>query len=63
MSSWYQSLRPLQVDVVGDFAGKELFVIHGDSMLLHCITKGKVDYDSMSPLVAFWLRSSSKKRH
>lgn len=46
MPGWYQSLRPLKVDVVGDFAGKELFVIHGDSMLLHCLGEAKVDYDS-----------------
>lgn len=63
MSSWYQSLHPLKVDVVGDFAGKELFAIHGDSLLLHCITKGNVDYDSMSRLIALWLLSSSRKRH
>lgn len=48
MLTWYGSLHPLKVDVVGDFAGKELFAIHGDSMLLHCITKAKVDYDCMS---------------
>lgn len=44
MSGWYQSLRPLKVDVVGDFAGKRLFVIHGNSMFLHCLGEAKVDY-------------------
>lgn len=53
MTSWYESLRPHVVDVVGDFAGKELFVIHGESLLLHCIAKGKVDYDSTSRLNSF----------
>ena len=48
MSAWYRSLSPLKVDVVGDFAGKELFAIHGDSMLLHCIVEGKVDYEGTS---------------
>ena len=41
MLAWYGSLHPLKVDVVGDFAGKELFAIHSDSMLPHCITKVK----------------------
>jgi hypothetical protein len=41
---WYRSLSPLRVDIVGDFAGKELFAIHGDSLMLDCITKSHVDY-------------------
>ncbi|SPO02147.1 related to antiviral protein and putative helicase [Cephalotrichum gorgonifer] len=45
MLTWYRSLVSHKVDVVGDFAGKELFVIHGDSILLHCLGSAKVDYD------------------
>ncbi|KAK9443925.1 DEAD-like helicase [Metarhizium brunneum] len=41
---WYKSLSPLRVDIVGDFAGKELFAIHGDSLMLHCVTNARVDY-------------------
>lgn len=44
--TWYKSLHPLEVDLVGDFAGKELFAIHGDALMLYCITKAKVDLDS-----------------
>ena len=44
---WYKSLSPLRVDIVGDFAGKELFAIHGDSLMLHCVTNARVDYTSM----------------
>lgn len=55
MLAWYGSLLPLKVDVVGDFAGKELFAIHGDSMLLHCLAKAKVDYDRMSLIIGFLL--------
>lgn len=44
--TWYKSLHPLSVDLVGDFAGKELFAIHGDALMLYCITKAKVDLDS-----------------
>ncbi|KAB5513290.1 hypothetical protein GE09DRAFT_1163024 [Coniochaeta sp. 2T2.1] len=42
---WHKSIRPLKVDIVGDFAGKELFAIHGEAMLAHCVQQAKVDYD------------------
>ncbi|POS71871.1 DEAD/DEAH box helicase [Diaporthe helianthi] len=45
-AAWYKLLHPLSVDLVGDFAGKELFAIHGDALMLYCITNAKVDLDS-----------------
>ncbi|KAM0333306.1 hypothetical protein ACHAQA_001967 [Verticillium albo-atrum] len=42
---WYTNLLPRTVDIVGDFAGKELFVIHGEGLLRHCITEAKVDFE------------------
>ncbi|KAK2606810.1 hypothetical protein N8I77_005536 [Diaporthe amygdali] len=45
-TAWYKTLHALHVDLVGDFAGKELFAIHGDALMLYCITKAKVDLDS-----------------
>ncbi len=44
LSRWFNELKPLDVDIIGDYAGKELFVIHGDSLLVHCVTEAKVDY-------------------
>lgn len=41
--TWYSHLRPHSVDIVGDFCGKELFAIHGEAMILHCLTTAKVD--------------------
>jgi hypothetical protein len=41
---WYQELHPVKLDIVGDFAGKELFAIHGESLVTHCISKAKVDF-------------------
>ncbi|KAM0285639.1 hypothetical protein ACHAQH_001345 [Verticillium albo-atrum] len=41
---WYTNLLPRTVDIVGDFAGKELFVIHGEGLLRYCITEAKVDF-------------------
>lgn len=45
---WYKSLSTLRVDIVGDFAGKELFAIHGDSLILHCISNAGVDFAGTS---------------
>ncbi|KAH9906763.1 hypothetical protein F4778DRAFT_769151 [Xylariomycetidae sp. FL2044] len=46
LAAWYSALGPRlrTVDIVGDFGGKELFVVHGDSLLLHCITSSQVDF-------------------
>lgn len=46
LDDWHESLRPLKVDLVGDFAGKELFAIHGDALLLHSVTEARVDLKS-----------------
>lgn len=43
--AWYAALRPLTVDIVGDFAGRELFAIHGESLIRHCLQEAKVDFD------------------
>lgn len=42
--AWYQALTPLPVDIIGDFAGKELFAIHGEALLAYCISEAKVHY-------------------
>ncbi|OTA98900.1 hypothetical protein M426DRAFT_325608 [Hypoxylon sp. CI-4A] len=43
--AWRASLSPLTVDIVGDFSGKELFAIHGEALVSHCIPTARVDYD------------------
>lgn len=45
LHAWYAALRPLTVDIVGDFAGRELFAIHGESLIRHCLDEAKVDFD------------------
>lgn len=44
---WHKSIKPLKVDIVGDFAGKELFAINGEAMLAHCVREAKVDFNGM----------------
>ncbi|KAF4993838.1 hypothetical protein FGRMN_6204 [Fusarium graminum] len=42
---WYLERCPLTVDVVGDFAGEEVFAIHGESLMRHCLVEAKADFD------------------
>ncbi|KAJ6258500.1 hypothetical protein Dda_6542 [Drechslerella dactyloides] len=45
LSSWYGSLRPLLLDLVGDFAGQELFFIDGDSLCLHILQDARIEIE------------------
>ncbi|KAF5638945.1 dead deah box helicase [Fusarium tjaetaba] len=42
---WYKDLQPLTVDIVGDFAGRELFLIHGEALMQYCLIKASVDFE------------------
>ncbi|KAI1433428.1 hypothetical protein GGR50DRAFT_668519 [Xylaria sp. CBS 124048] len=44
LARWYEAIHPRVIDIVGDFGGKELFLIDGDSLLLHCLTESGVDF-------------------
>ena len=41
---WYDTSRPLFIDLVGDYAGKELFLVEGDSMLRECFADERIDF-------------------
>lgn len=43
--SWYDATRPLFIDLVGDYAGKELFLVEGDSLLRECFEDERIDFD------------------
>ncbi|CAK4000049.1 P-loop containing nucleoside triphosphate hydrolase [Lecanosticta acicola] len=43
--SAYRHLLSRRVDLVGDYAGDELFLIEGDSLLLRCFGHDKLDFD------------------
>lgn len=45
----YKSLRPRSIDLVGDYAGQELFLVEGDSLLLECFSNVKIDFDCRAP--------------
>jgi ATP-dependent RNA helicase DDX60 len=42
---WYSHLHSRRVDIVGDYAGNELFLIEGDSILLECFGNKQLDFD------------------
>jgi hypothetical protein len=42
---WYSKLYSRRVDIVGDYAGNELFLIEGDSLLLNCFSEKHLDFD------------------
>ncbi|KAH6899942.1 hypothetical protein B0T10DRAFT_570328 [Thelonectria olida] len=42
--AWYSTRRTIEIDIVGDFAGDELFAIHGESLIRHCLAQSKVDF-------------------
>lgn len=37
LNSWYTHLSSSKVDLIGDIAGKEPFLIHGESLIRHCL--------------------------
>ena len=41
---WYENVRSRVVDLVGDYAGKELFLVEGDSLLLECFRDERLDF-------------------
>lgn len=48
--SWYDARRPRFIDLVGDYAGKELFLVEGDSLLRHCFEDDRLDFNGKSIL-------------
>lgn len=39
------------MDLVGDYAGQELFVVEGDSLLLRCFSDPRLDFDGECSLI------------
>lgn len=47
---WYGKLPARRVDLVGDYAGQELFIVEGDGLLLRCFDDPKLDFTGKSLL-------------
>jgi hypothetical protein len=48
--NWYDSTRPMFIDLVGDYAGKELFLVEGDSLLRECFEDERIDFQGKFPM-------------
>ncbi len=48
---WYQSVSTRVIDLVGDYAGKELFLLEGDSLLLECFGDERIDFGGESSIM------------
>ena len=48
IDSLYELVSPRRADIVGDLVGSEVFLIQGDSLLLHCLSDGRIDFKGTS---------------
>jgi hypothetical protein len=46
---WYDGSRPMWIDLVGDYAGRELFLVEGDSLLRHGFEDARIDFHGKLP--------------
>ncbi|KAL7945665.1 P-loop containing nucleoside triphosphate hydrolase protein [Trichoderma barbatum] len=54
--SWYARVWAPRVDLIGDIAGKEPFLIHGESLIRHCLEESPADFqDGFQLLHAVYL--------
>ena len=47
--AWYDERAPRILDLVGDYAGKGLFVVDGDSLLRTAFSDDKIDFKGKIP--------------
>lgn len=45
MEGWYSSLDSRNLDLVSDYAGRELFCLEGDSLVLECLDDSALDFE------------------
>ncbi|KAL7793524.1 P-loop containing nucleoside triphosphate hydrolase protein [Trichoderma ceciliae] len=44
LRSWYANARAHKVDLIGDIAGKEPFLIHGESLIRYCLEESPANF-------------------
>jgi len=49
ITSWYDKSKPMWIDLVGDYAGQELFLVEGDSLLRECFEDDRIDFNGKLP--------------
>ena len=43
LTSWYSNLPSVRMDIHGDFAGSELFLVEGDTLVRHALTSAATE--------------------
>jgi len=54
LTSWYDCSRPMWIDLVGDYAGRELFLVEGDSLLRECFEDDRIDFKGKAMRLQFY---------
>jgi ATP-dependent RNA helicase DDX60 len=44
INTWYAACRPRFIDLIGDYAGKELFLLESSSLLRECFSDDRLDF-------------------
>jgi hypothetical protein len=47
LERWHELIHTYTVNLIGDYAGNELFLLEGDSLLLHCFGDEAIDFKGM----------------
>lgn len=47
LKGWKENLHPRRIDLVGDYAGRELFIIEGDSLLRQAASDERIDMEGI----------------
>ena len=48
LEMWFRTLHPTRMDIVGDFAGRELFILEGDSLLRVAFSDERIDMNGIN---------------
>jgi hypothetical protein len=48
LERWHDLVHTYTISLIGDYAGNELFLVEGDSLLLHCFQNKTIDFQGMN---------------
>ncbi|KAL9598464.1 MAG: hypothetical protein Q9179_003906 [Wetmoreana sp. 5 TL-2023] len=51
LMDWYRQLPTRRVDLVGDYAGQELFIVEGDGLLLQCFDDPALNFTARATII------------
>jgi hypothetical protein len=57
LEQWHNEIFEYNVNLIGDYAGNELFLIEGDSLLRHCFADSTLDFQGGRTITAILVLS------